>query len=183
MSVSLHAFAVQTFAPMLRGLSGLIDKGAEHARTSGSAPDALTEARLAPDMLPLKHQVRFTCLQACQGVARLIGEEPPEEDGPEDTLEDLKARIARAVVYIEAAPAARFEGAEDRPIRFHLFERMWFEGNGLQYLRDWAMAHFYFHLVTAYDILRHHGVGLGKADYVSHVGYALRPGGPDPKGA
>ena len=70
-------------------------------------------------------------------------------------------------------PASAYEGAEDRAIKFPLIENLVFEANGFQYLRDWSLPHFYFHVVTAYDILRHNGIEIGKRDYLSHVGYAV----------
>ena len=90
-------------------------------------------------------------------------------------LDDLKARIAKTIDYVQSARAAAFEGAEDRAILFPLIENLVFDSNGFEYLRDWALPHFYFHVVTAYDILRHNGVEIGKRDYLSHTGIHIHP--------
>ncbi len=107
--------------------------------------------------------------------ARLSGQEAPQFENNEKTLEELKARIAKTIDYVNSVPASAFEGAEDREITIPIPENnIAFEMNGLQFLRDWALPHFYFHVVTAYDILRHNGVDIGKRDYLSEVGRYLR---------
>ncbi|MFZ0679281.1 DUF1993 domain-containing protein [Candidatus Binatus sp.] len=175
MKISIYGFATKTFVPMLQSLSNILDKGAEHARASKSDPAALVNARLAPDMYTLAQQVQLACNQAKDATARLTGHEPPHFDDNEQTLEELKARIAKTVAYVESVRAAALEGAEDRKIIIPIPENdMEFEMNGLQFLRDWALPHFYFHVVTAYDILRHKGVDIGKRDYLSHVGGYIR---------
>ena len=173
MTVSIYTMAVDTFVPMLRSLSALLDKGAEHARAKGLDPDSLDNARLAPDMFPLARQVQIACDQAKNGTARLAGQEPPRFEDGEKTLAELKARIAKTLAYLDAIRPAQFEGALNRQIAFTLNEELALDMDGVQYLRDWALPHFYFHVVTAYDILRHNGVEIGKRDYLSHVGYAI----------
>jgi hypothetical protein len=173
-SDSIYGMATGTFVPMLRTLSGLLDKGAQHAKARGFEPAVLVDARLAPDMFPLVRQVQIACDHAKNGVATLMGQEPPRFEDTERTLEDLKVRIARTIAYLEAAPEAAFEGAEDRDVTVPLRDELVLEMKGARYLRDWALPHFYFHVVTAYDILRHNGVEIGKRDYLSHVGDAIR---------
>jgi len=169
--ISIYAFATKTFVPMLQSLSNILDKGAEHARAKKSDPTALVNARLAPDMYTLAQQVQIACDQARDATARLIGKDAPQFENNEKTLDELKARIAKTIDYVQNVRAAAFEGAEDRKIIIPIPENdMEFEMNGLQFLRDWALPHFYFHVVTAYDILRHNGVDIGKRDYLSHVG-------------
>lgn len=175
MKISIYGFATKTFVPMLQSLSNILDKGAEHARASKSDPAALVNARLAPDMYTLAQQVQLACNHAKDATARVTGKEPPQFEDSERTLEELKARIAKTINYVESVRAAAFEGAEDRKITIPIPENdMEFEMNGLQFLRDWALPHFYFHVVTAYDILRHKGVDIGKRDYLSHVGGYIR---------
>ena len=175
MKISIHSIATETFVPMLRSLSKILDKGAEHARAKKSDPAALVNARLAPDMYPLSQQVQIACDQASDATARLTGKDAPQFDNNEKTLDELKARIAKTVDYVQSVRETAFEGAEDRKIIIPIPEdSMEFEMNGLQFLRDWALPQFYFHVVTAYDILRHNGVDIGKRDYVSHVGVYLR---------
>ena len=175
MKISVYTMTVDTFVPMLRALSDILDKGARHAsaRTLDSA--VLVNARLAPDMFTLAQQVQLASDHAKDSTARLMGQEPPRFDNNEQTLDELKARIARTIDYLQKARATGFEGAEDRDIRIPLpTNNAAFEMNGLQFLRDWALPHFYFHVVTAYDILRHNGVDIGKRDYLSHVGGYIR---------
>jgi len=179
-NTSIYTFAIETFVPMLRSLSGVLDKGAEHASANKSDPAALLNARLASDMYPLAQQVQIACSQARDTMARLAGGQDASQDAPqfennEQTLEDLKARIAKTIDYVQSLRAAAFEGSEDRQITLPIPENnMEFEMNGLQFLRDWALPHFYFHVVTAYDILRNNGVDIGKRDYMSGVGKYIR---------
>lgn len=173
--MTLQDLAVPTYLQMLRSLSAQLDKGVETARAKGSDPAALMDARLAPDMFPLSAQVRFTCYQATDCVAKLTGLTGPGM--PEgDSLDELKAHIADAVAFVESAPAAAFEGAEDKQIVLSLPGGIVFEMTGAQFLRDWALAQFYFHAVAAYAVLRHNGVDLGKRDYVAHAITYLKPG-------
>ncbi|WP_437707989.1 DUF1993 domain-containing protein [Sorangium sp. So ce448] len=172
MTIALHSLTTGTFVPFLRNLSALFDKAA----AQGHDGAALAQIRLAPDMLPLSMQVRFVCDQARFGVARLVGEEPPavaEADADAD-LAGFKARIERTIAYVESVAADRYRGAETRTIAFPLTTDLSVEFTGEQFLRDFAFPNFYFHLVTAYDILRNQGVQIGKADYMAHIGYALR---------
>ncbi|WP_165190647.1 DUF1993 domain-containing protein [Caulobacter soli] len=174
--MTLHALAIPTFTQMLRNLSGQLDKGAAFAADSGLAPSDLIDARLAPDMFPLSDQVRFTCHQATQAVARLTGQTPPDLAEAAPDFEGLKALIAATIAKLEATSASAFDGAAERAIELIMPNGIIFDMTGDQYLRDWALPQFYFHLVTAYDLLRHRGVALGKPDYVAHVFPYIRPG-------
>jgi hypothetical protein len=165
---------IDTFVPMLRSLSKIFDKAIAHAKAKSFDGAVLANARLAPDMFPLVKQVQIACDTAKSGAARLMGREPPRFEDNEQTLEELKARIAKTIDYLEKADAGAFQGAEDRSISIPLPNDLLLEMKGLQYLRDWALPHFYFHVVTAYDILRHNGVDIGKLDYLSHAGSAIR---------
>jgi hypothetical protein len=175
MKISIYEVATQTFVPMLRSLSHVLDKGAEHARANKSDPGALVNARLAPDMYTLAKQVQLACHQARDATARLSGQQAAQLENSQKTLEELKAHIAGTIDYVEKVPADAFEGAEGRKITILIPENnMEFEMNGLQFLRDWALPHFYFHVVTAYDILRNNGVEVGKRDYMNQVGSYIR---------
>ena len=175
MSFSLHATAVGTFTGMLGSLSKILDKAADHAATEGWAAEKLPEARLAPDMFSLTKQVQNACDHAKNAMARLAGQEPPRFADEEQTITDLKDRIARCLAFVESVPASAFEGAEDRQVVIPLFNDLVLDMKGGQLLRDWFLPHFYFHLVTAYDILRHVGVPLSKLDYMAHIGGSVRP--------
>jgi len=176
-SISIYSMAIDTFAPMLRTLSNLLDKGAEHLRGQGKDPETLVNAKLAPDMFPLVKQVQIACDHAKGAAARLTGREPPKFEDNEQTLGELKSRIKRTLDYVEGVSSNDYEGAENRHIEFPLIDDLVLDVNGTQFLRDWALPHFYFHLVTAYDILRNQGVPIGKRDYLAHVGYAIHPKG------
>jgi hypothetical protein len=174
----MYAMSIDTFAPMLRSLSANLDKGAQHMDVEKRDGAELVNARLAPDMFTLARQVQIACDHAKNGSARLMGREAPRFEDDEQTLDELKARIAKTLSYMAGAPVDAFEGAEDRKIIIPGPGETVFEMTGLQYLRDWALPHFYFHVVTAYDILRHSGVAIGKRDYVGDlVGGYMRPGG------
>ena len=175
MSISIYALAVDTFVPMLQSLSQILDKGAQHAKEKNLDPAMLPNARLAPDMYPLVKQVQIACDHASTAIAELAGNTPLHLEDNEQTIDELKARIAKTVEYLRSARTAAFEGAENRTITIPIPDNMKFEMTGLEFLRDWALPHFYFHVVTAYDILRHNGVDIGKRDYLSHVAKYIRP--------
>jgi hypothetical protein len=134
--LTIHSMAVDTLVPLLRTLSTLLDKGAEHMKAKGANPDALTEARLAPDMFPLTRQVQIACDQAKSAAARLTGQEPPKFEDTEQTLDQLKARIRRTLDYIEGVPAAAYQGAETRRVEFPLMNDLVLDMSGEQFLRD-----------------------------------------------
>jgi hypothetical protein len=174
--VSARSLAMGTFLPMLRNLSALLDKGSAHGGGEGGGPEALAKARLAPDMYPLAWQVQLACFQARDAVTRLSGGTPSAPELVEETLESLKARIASTLADLEAVPAGALDGADGRAIVMELPDgQTAFEMTGYELLRDWSIPHFYFHVVTAYDILRHGGVQVGKRDYLASVGRYLRP--------
>jgi uncharacterized protein len=172
MTISMHTMAVDSFVPMLESLSAILDKGAAHA---ADKKIDLPNARLAPDMYTLVQQVQIASDAAKGGVARLMGKEPPRFEDNERTVDDLKKRIAKTIDYVKTADKAAFEGAEDRACVIPLPGDIECAMNGLQFLRGWALPNFYFHVVTAYDILRNNGVAIGKADYLSQVGPFIRP--------
>jgi len=171
---SLYAMSVETFIHMLQNLSQLLDKAGERAKAKGFDAAILVQARLAPDMFPLSRQIQIATDHAKGAAARLRGQEPPVYEDKEQTLDELKARIGRTLAYLQGAKPAEFKGAEQRDIRMTLREGMVLEMRGAQFLRDWSLPHFYFHVVTAYDILRHNGVEIGKRDFVGHVASFIR---------
>jgi hypothetical protein len=168
----MHTMAVDSFVPMLKSLSEILEEGAAYAREKTLD---LVNARLAPDMYTLAQQVELACHHATDGVSRLVGEEPQHVENNERTIAELKDRIAKTVDYTKNANPTAFEGAEDREIRIAIPGNMVIAMNGVQFLRSWALPHFYFHVVTAYDILRHNGVAIGKKDYLSQIGAFIRP--------
>ena len=172
----MYAMSVGTFAPALRSLSGVLAKGHAHAKETGADLEALVVARLAPDMFTFAQQIDIDCHQARRGVAVLTGGEWPAFRASEPSFAGFERHIAATIAEVEAAPAAAFGGAADRPLTVPIVDGgIALEMTGLQFLRDWILPHFYFHVVTAYDILRANGAPLGKLDYMAHVGYAIRP--------
>ena len=171
MTLALHALAVDTFAPMLEGLAGVIDAGAAHV--AGSGVD-LPGARLAPDMFTLAEQVQTACRQARDAMARLSGREPDAAEPVGATVEDLKSQISATVAALRAVPASALDGAEalDCTIRLPVGGSIPLTAD--QYLIRWALPHFYFHVVTAYDIVRHLGAPVGKRDYLSGLAPLIR---------
>ena len=176
MSISARALAIDTFVPTLRSLANVLDKGAQHASTKGFDVAVLVRARLAPDMYTLAQQVQLACHHAKDAAARLTGQEPTPPSSAEETFDQLEGRVKATIQELQKMPAAAFEGADDRDVVIPITGgAMAFEMKGYQFLRDWALPHFYFHVVTAYDILRHNGVEIGKRDYVGNVGGYIRP--------
>lgn len=163
----MYVLSVDAFIPMLESLSRQLDKAQAQL---GAEADALVEARLAPDMFPLSRQIQIAADAAKSAAARLSGRETPSVPDTETTIDELKARIAWTLDYLRSIPASEFEGAESRPIAFPLREGRSFQGSGLRFLKDWATPNFYFHTVTAYDILRHKGVEIGKPDFLGGSG-------------
>ncbi len=167
MSFSLYAMSAETFVAVLGDLASFLAKGAEKKLDPETA-------RLAPDMFPLTKQVQIATDHAKNTVALLAGREPPKFADDEKTFDALQARIAKTIDYVKSVPASAFAGGEERQIVLPLFADMVLDAKGWQFLRDWSLPHFYFHVVTAYDILRHHGVEIGKRDFMPHVGAYIR---------
>jgi hypothetical protein len=171
-----YAIAVPTYLQMIKGLSAQLAKAEAFAAEKGLPPEDLIGARLAPDMFPLSTQVRFVCNQASDLLRHLTGADSfaPAEDATD--FDGLRAQLADAVARLEATPASAFDGAAEKMIELKLPNGMVFDMTGEQFVRDWAFAQFYFHATTAYAILRHKGVPLGKPDWVSHMFAYIRPG-------
>ena len=166
MKISMHAMSVDVFAHTLGNLSWFLEKAAKSAEQRKFDPGILLAARLAPDMLPLTSQVQIAGDIAKGAVARLAGQEPPRFEDNETSIEQLRARIARTVDFLKSVPASALEGAETRDIKLPAGERT-LEFKGLDFLQRWAIPNVFFHVTTAYDILRHNGVELGKRDFLN----------------
>jgi uncharacterized protein len=164
----MYSMSVPVFAKTLGNLSAILDKAAAHAEAKKIDPAVLLASRLYPDMFPLTKQVQVACDFAKGTVARLAGEDPPKYDDNETTIEALKARIARTVDYVQGFQAARFAGAEERDVQMKIRDQT-LSFKGLPYLAHMALPNFFFHATTAYDILRHNGVELGKRDFIGAI--------------
>jgi uncharacterized protein len=165
MKISVHAASVDLLANSLSNLSHLLEKGHAHAVARKYDPALLLAARLAPDMFPLTRQVQIASDASKFGVARLAGVEAPKFEDKEQTFEELKARIARTIDFIKSVPASSLEGAEDRIIKVPARDRT-LEFKGLDYLIRYVIPNALFHVTSAYAILRHSGVEIGKNDYL-----------------
>jgi uncharacterized protein len=165
MPLSMHQASAPIFLRALKGLNTILRKAASHAEAKGFDPTALLQARLYPDMFPLIRQVQICTDFAKGSMARLAGDEPPAWADDEATFDDLSARIEKASAYVASFEAARIDGSEERDITL-VRRRQTSVVKGQTYLLDQAMPNFYFHLTTAYAILRHNGVEVGKKDYL-----------------
>ena len=176
---------VPTYVQLLNALSGWLGKA--EAQLSADEAEALLSARLAPDMFPLSTQIRFACVQAQEGLARLQGmgfpasidallDEGRNAGTHPGTMADAQDRINQTVALVQAAESDQFDNDGERPIEHSLPNGMIFDLTAETYARDWTLPQFYFHVMTAYAILRSEGINLGKADYVSHMFAYLRPG-------
>lgn len=165
MALSMFQASAPRFAGMLRNLSALLDKAQAHCEAKKIDPLVLTACRLFPDMLPFTRQVMIACDTAKGAVSRLAGVEIPRHEDTEATLQELQARIAKTVAYVETFRPAQLEGTEEKVIVLKQRTRE-VTYSGQQYLTGHALPNFYFHVVTAYNILRHNGVELGKGDYI-----------------
>jgi len=168
MSITMYSASVPRFAHTLKNLSGILTKAQDHALARKIDPAVLLSARLFPDMFAFTRQVQVACDTAKGAAARLAGQEVPKHEDTEQSFAELQQRIAKVIAFIESIPADRIDGSEERKIVLTLRgEEVTF--NGLQYLTGFALPNFYFHVVTAYDILRHNGVEVGKRDFLGRV--------------
>jgi hypothetical protein len=163
----MYQASAPRLANTLGNLSTILDKAQAHCDAHKIDPLVLTGFRLYPDMFPLSRQVQIACDTAKGAVARLGGLEIPKHDDVERTLAELKARIAKTLDFVQSVKPERLDGTEGKEIVLQMRsgERRY---TGLQYLLGHALPNFYFHVTTAYNILRHNGVELGKRDYLGN---------------
>ena len=165
MNISMHAMSHGVFKNALTQLLHVMDKGATNAKARNFDVSVLVSARLAPDMLPFARQVQLTSDFAKNSMARLAGIDPPKFEDSETTMDELVARVKKTIDYIDSVSAAALEGSETRDIKIALRDRT-VEFKGLAFLQTWAIPNFFFHHVTAYNLLRHNGVDIGKRDFL-----------------
>jgi uncharacterized protein len=166
--MSLSTASIPVFEIGLTTLSALLDKAETYAEAKSIDPAVLLSTRLFPDMFALGMQVQSACDQAKNGCARLVGIDPPSFEDNEKTIAEFKARIAKTVAFVKSLDAQKIDEAADREIVFPLGPN---KGHmkGADYLHHFAVPNFYFHITTAYDILRHCGVGIGKRDFIGVI--------------
>lgn len=165
MSISMYQASVPVFNKMLSNLKAILDKGSTYTQTKKIDQAALLNARLYPDMFPLTRQVQIASDFAKGSSARLAGLEVPKFEDNETSFQQLQARIDRTLDFISSIKAAQIDGSEERVITIPIRgEQVSFKG--IDYLLHQALPNFYFHLTTAYAILRHNGVEVGKRDFI-----------------
>ncbi len=168
MSISMYQASIPVFVHMLNNLANILAKGAAHAEAKGFDGTILVNSRLAPDMFALARQVQIATDMVKGGAARLAGVEPPKYDDNETTFAELIARVQKVTDYLKTFTPAQIDGSEKRPIELVLRTRtMNFEGQ--IYLQHFVIPNMYFHITTAYNILRHNGVELGKPDFIGQA--------------
>ena len=165
MTFSMYSASAPVFKQILNSLSAIIDKAEAHATEKKIDPAALLQARLFPDMFSFIRQVQIAADFAKGSAARLGGVEVPKYEDDEVSFADLKARIAKTVSFIDSVPQDGIEASAQRDITTGSGEKtkQW---KGQVYLLHYALPHFFFHATTAYDILRHNGVDIGKKDFI-----------------
>jgi len=169
MQVSMYKASVATFQKHLHALDGILDKAAAHAQARKIDPAVLLSARLYPDMFDMKRQVKEACAFAGGAVARLAGLPIPANDGNDATIPDLKARIAATQAFLASISPEQLAGAADKVLTLKVGPNdMTFTGE--DYLLHFALPNFYFHCTTAYAILRHNGLEIGKRDFMRRTG-------------
>lgn len=166
MSITLTSAVLPQFKAALRSLAHCLQKAEANAQARGFSPDVLVGMRLAPDMLPFASQVRIACDNAKNGTARVAGLEAPKFADDETTFAQLRERVARTLEWLETVPANAFDGREAQDITFPAGRDKTRTMPGQAYLLHWVLPNVYFHVTTAYALLRHNGVDLGKGDFL-----------------
>jgi hypothetical protein len=169
MAVSLHQASVPIFERCLNAFSAIVDKAAAHAAAHKVDPSVYLATRLRPDMLDFVHQTQIFCDFAKNTTGRLGGGEVPKFEDSETTFDDIKARIKKTVDYITSVSARDVDAGANREIVFPMGPNAKMKMKGDDYLLHYALPNFYFHLTTAYDLLRFNGVDIGKRDFMGAV--------------
>jgi hypothetical protein len=166
---NLYQTSVPAFLQMLKSLSSILTKAAAHAEAKKIDPIVFVNARLAPDMHPLARQIQMVSDTAKGAAARLAGVDIPSMPDTEATLADLQQRIAKTADFLNTLKPVQFEGSGERDVEIPVGggQKMTFKGQ--VYLTHFALPNFYFHAATAYDILRHNGVEIGKRDFLGSM--------------
>ena len=166
MTISMYQASVPIFVQFLTGLSAVLDKAAAFAEAKKVEPSVLLSTRLSPDMFPLVRQVRAATDHAISACGRLAGAELPTFSNSEATIPELKDRIAKTVDFLKSLKPGQIDGSEGKEIKITFPSGQTREFTGQSLLLNNALPNFYFHTTTAYDILRHCGIELGKRDFM-----------------
>lgn len=165
MSLSMYQASVPVFIRMLGNLSAILKKAEAHAQARKFDSAVLIQARLYPDMFPLARQVQIASDQAKGCASRLAGQEPPSYPDTEQTFAELYARIDKTLAHLKSFKPEQIDGSEERSIELKLRDRT-LHLKGREYLLERVYPNFFFHVTTAYAILRHNGVEIGKGDFL-----------------
>ena len=166
MSIPIYSASVPVYVQFLSALAGVLKKAEAHCEAKKIDPSVLVTARLYPDMFALARQVQIATDHAKGSVSRLAGVAIPSYADDEASFADLQARIAKTLDYVQSFKPEQFEGADDKDIVLDIHGNK-FEFKGSAYLTNWALPNFFFHTTTAYAILRHSGVEVGKRDFMT----------------
>lgn len=166
MTISMSSASLPIFRAMLGNLSHILAKGQAFAEARKLDPSALLGYRMAPDMLPFTRQIQIACDGCKIGTSRLSGVEAPKFEDNEATFAELRARIQKTLDWLDTVPADKLDGTEDKDITFPIGREATRTMKGEAYLKHWVLPNLFFHVTTAYLILRHNGVELGKVDYL-----------------
>ncbi len=167
MPISMYAVSTPRFVHILNNLSALLDKAQAHIDAKKLDPAALTTARLFPDMFHFARQIQVCCDVSKGAVARLGGVEVPKHEDTEQTIAELKTRIANTIAFINTVPQAAIDASADKDITLKLGKQD-YTFKGMDYLLKFALPNFHFHAATVYNILRHNGVELIKKDFIGN---------------
>jgi hypothetical protein len=167
MHSSLSNSSLPTAETVLHNLSHLLTKGEASATARKFDPSVLIMARLAPDMLPLSRQVQISCDTVKNGLARIAGIEPPKFEDTESTFAELRERIAKTITFVKSIAHDKLDGQEAKDVTFPVGPEKTRTMKGHDYLHHWVIPNLYFHVTTAYAILRNNGVDVGKMDYLA----------------
>lgn len=169
MSLSMYQASIPQFQRMLGNLAKILEAAESWAESKKIDPSVLLNMRLAPDMFPLKRQLQIATDSAKGCAARLAGAEVPSYPDSEETFTELKARLQKTIDFLGSFTAAQIDGSEDKQIVLN-FPSMELKFSGRDYLFQFVQPNFYFHLTTAYAILRHNGLDIGKMDFIGRPG-------------
>ena len=162
--MTIYDFTIPQLGKMLRQIDGWLVKATHFAEAKKFPVENLVKARLAPDQFAFDQQVQAACDTAKFLAARLVGKDAPSHPDTEKTFAELRERIAKVIGYLDSLSPADFAGADERKIQLPRWEGKWLRGD--EYAINHALPNFYFHATTAYAILRHNGVDVGKRDYL-----------------
>jgi hypothetical protein len=165
MSFGIYDATIPVYKQGLTTLLHLLDKAEEHANSNSIDVLTLIDGKLAPDMLDFKKQIQIACDMAKGGAMRLTGQEIPVHPDTETSVAELRERIQKALAIVNSVTAEQFTDAETRDIKM-VFPSISFEFKGPRFVTYWSLPNFFFHVTTAYNILRHQGVAIGKPDFL-----------------